>query len=390
MTVLTINTGSSSVRLAAYATDGVELRTCGAERHDLGAGTPGELLAAFVKKHLPAQPRLVAHRVVHGGARLTSACRIDAGVEAEIGRIAPLAPLHNPVALAWMKACREALGAEVPQVAVFDTAFYAHLPEVAATYALPHELSARHEVRRYGFHGLAHQALWLRWRALHQDSVGPDIGRTDIADGGRVISFQLGAGCSVTAIDCGRPLDTSMGFSPLEGLVMATRCGDVDPGAVTFLQRAEGLSAADMERLLNESSGLRGVSGISADMRMLLAADDPHARLAVQLYCYRARKYLGAYLAVLGGADAILFGGGVGENAAVVRAAILGDLDWAGIHLDAAANSAIVSGREGRISKTDSRIEAWVMPVDESRILAQEALAVMTTRTGQAGTQDGM
>jgi acetate kinase len=373
MTVLTINTGSSSVRLAAFAPDGAELRACGAERHDLDAGTPGELLAAFVKKHLPAPPQLVAHRVVHGGARLTSACRIDAGVEAEIGRITPLAPLHNPVALAWVGACREVLGADMPQVAVFDTAFYAQLPEVAATYALPHELSARHEVRRYGFHGLAHQALWSRWRALCQD-----IGRPELADGGRVISFQLGAGCSVTAIDRGRPLDTTIGFSPLEGLVMAPRCGALDPGVVTFLQRAESLSAADMERLLNESSGLRGVSGISGDMRTLLAADDPRARLAVRLYCYRARKYLGAYLAVLGGADAILFGGGVGEHAAAVRAGILDGMDWAGIRLDDAANAAAV-GREGRISAADSCIEAWVIPVDESRILAQEALAVMTT-----------
>ena len=371
MTVLTINTGSSSVRLAAFAPDGTELRACGDEHHDLGAGTPAELLAAFVKRHLPAWPQLVAHRMVHGGARLTSTRRIDAGVEAEIGRIAPLAPLHNPVALAWVRACREVLGADMPQVAVFDTAFYAQLPEVAATYALPHELSARHEVRRYGFHGLAHQALWSRWRALR-----PDIARPDIAEGGRVISFQLGAGCSATAIDRGRPLDTSMGFSPLEGLVMATRCGDLDPGLVTFLQRAEGLNVADMERLLNEGSGLRGVSGISGDMRILLAADDPRARLAVRLYCYRARKYLGAYLAVLGGADAVLFGGGVGENAAAVRAGILEGMDWAGIRLDTAANAAV--GREGRISAADSRIEAWVIPVDESRILAQEALAVMT------------
>lgn len=368
MTVLTINTGSSSVRLAGFAHDGAELRACGAERHDLGTGTPGELLTAFVKRHLPAPPLLVAHRVVHGGARLTSARRIDTEAEAEIERIAPLAPLHNPVALAWVRACREVLGADMPQVAVFDTAFYAQLPEVAATYALPHELAARHEARRYGFHGLAHQALWSRWRAL----------RPDIADGGRVISFQLGAGCSVTAIDCGRPLDTSMGFSPLEGLVMATRCGDLDPGVVTFLQRAESLSTADMERLLNENSGLRGVSGMSGDMRTLLATDDPRARLAIELYCYRARKYLGAYLAVLGGADAILFGGGVGENAVAVRAAILDGMDWAGIRLDTAANAAL-SGPEGRISKTDSRIEAWVIPVDESRILAQEALAAMTT-----------
>lgn len=368
MSVLTVNAGSSSVRLAAFAPEEAELRARGVERHDLGAGSPGELLAAFVKRHLPARPRLVAHRVVHGGARLTSTRRIDAGVEAEIERIAPLAPLHNPVALAWIRAAREVLGADVPQVAVFDTAFYAQLPEVAATYALPRELSARHGLRRYGFHGLAHQALWLRWREL----------RPDVPEGGRVISFQLGAGCSVTAIDCGRPLDTSMGFSPLEGLLMATRSGDVDhPGLVTFLQRVEGLSAADMERLLNESSGLLGVSGLSGDLRLLLAADDPRARLAVQLYCYRARKYLGAYLAVLGGADAILFGGGVGENAAAVRADILDGLDWAGIRLDAAANTAAV-GREGRISAADSRIEAWVIAVDEARILAQEALAAMS------------
>lgn len=367
MSILTVNAGSSSVRLAAFAPEEAELHVRGVERHDLGAGWPGELLAAFVNRHLPARPRLVAHRVVHGGARLTSTRRIDAGVEAEIERIAPLAPLHNPVALAWIRAAREVLGADVPQMAVFDTAFYAQLPAVAATYALPRELITRHGLRRYGFHGLAHQALWSRWREL----------RPDVPDGGRVISFQLGAGCSVTAIDRGRPLDTSMGFSPLEGLVMATRSGDVDPGLVTFLQRVEGLSAADMERLLNESSGLLGVSGLSGDLRLLLAADDPRARLAVQLYCYRARKYLGAYLAVLGGADAILFGGGVGENAAAVRAGILDGLDWAGIRLDAAANTAAV-GREGRISAADSRIEAWVIPVDEARILAQEALAAIS------------
>ena len=367
MSILTVNAGSSSVRLAAFAPEEAELRVRGVERHDLGTGWPAELLAAFVNRHLPARPRLVAHRVVHGGARLTSTRRIDAGVEAEIERIAPLAPLHNPVALAWIRAAREVLGADVPQMVVFDTAFYAQLPAVAATYALPRELSTRHGLRRYGFHGLAHQALWSRWREL----------RPDVPDGGRVISFQLGAGCSVTAINRGRPLDTSMGFSPLEGLVMATRSGDVDPGLVTFLQRVEGLSAADMERLLNESSGLLGVSGLSGDLRLLLAADDPRARLAVQLYCYRARKYLGAYLAVLGGADAILFGGGVGENAAAVRAGILDGLDWAGIRLDAAANTA-AAGREGRISAADSRIEAWVIPVDEARILAQEALAAIS------------
>ncbi|MBI3054929.1 MAG: acetate/propionate family kinase [Betaproteobacteria bacterium] len=366
MFVLTVNTGSSSVRLALYAREAKDLRACGHAHYESDAGDPRARLQAFLDRHAGERPRLVAHRVVHGGAHLTSTRRIDAEVEAEIERLAPLAPLHNPVALAWIRVCREALGTHISQVAVFDTAFYAQLPEVAATYALPRELSARHRLRRYGFHGLAHQALWSRWREL----------RPDVSAGGRVISFHLGAGCSVTAIDRGRALDTSMGFSPLEGLMMATRSGDVDPGLVTFLQRVEGMSAPDVEQLLNERSGLLGVSGTSGDMRQLLGTDDPHARLAVQLYCYRARKYLGAYLTVLGGADAILFGGGVGENAAAVRAGILEGLDWAGIRLDAAANAA-TTGREGRISAADSRIEAWVIPVDEARILAREALATV-------------
>lgn len=366
MLVLTVNAGSSSMRLALYAREGSGLRACGEARHESDAGDPRALLQAFLDRHAGEPPRLVAHRVVHGGMHLTSTRRIGAEVEAEIERLVPLAPLHNPAALAWIRVCREVLGTDISQMAVFDTAFYAKLPEVAATYALPRELSARHRLRRYGFHGLAHQALWLRWREL----------RPDLLDGGRVISFQLGAGCSVTAIAHGQPLDTSMGFSPLEGLMMATRSGDVDPGLVSFLQHVESLKAADIEKLLNERSGLLGVSGVSGDMRKLLVRNDTHARLAVALYCYRARKYIGAYLAVLGGADAILFGGGVGENAAAVRADILEGLDWAGIRLDVAANTATI-GREGRISDAGSRIEAWVIPVDEARILAREALATV-------------
>jgi len=364
LTVLTVNAGSSSVRFAVFAPEGAQLRACGAERHESGAVQHAELLNAFVHRHLPTPPRLVAHRVVHGGTRLTSTRRIDAAVEAEIERLAPLAPLHNPVALAWLHTCREVLGANIPHVAVFDTAFYAQLPEVATTYALPRELTAELELRRYGFHGLAHQALWSRWREL----------RPDLVDGGRVISFQLGAGCSVSAIARGVPRDTSMGFSPLEGLVMATRSGDLDPALVTYLQRAKGLGHTEMERLLNEGSGLLGVSGVSGDMRKLLASDDPPARLAVDLYCYRARKYVGAYLAVLGGADGILFGGGVGENAAAVRARILDGLGWAGIELDPAAN-AETTGREGRISMAGKPVDVWAIPVDEARVLAREALA---------------
>lgn len=367
MIVLTVNAGSSSVRLASFAQEAEGLRECAAVRHDLDAASPAELLTTFVNQYLPVLPERVAHRVVHGGMNLTATRSIDPAVEAEIERLAPLAPLHNPAALAWVRACREVLGANVAQVAVFDTAFHAHLPAVAATYALPWQLSASLGLRRYGFHGLAHQALWTRWCELHPD----------LPDGGRVISFQLGAGCSVSAIDRGRAVDTSMGFSPLEGLVMATRSGDVDPALITYLQRVEGLSAAEVERLLNQRCGLLGISGVSGDMRELLASHEPRARLAVDVFCYRARKYLGAYLAVLGGANGILFGGGIGENAAAVRAAILDGLAWAGLSVNAEANAETV-GCEGCISAVGSRIGAWVIPVDEARVLAQEAVAAAT------------
>jgi acetate kinase len=367
MVVLTVNTGSSSVRLAiVVAETASDLRAGGAARHEAQGSEPRERLTAFLDRHAGERPRLAAHRVVHGGARLTGARRIGAAVEAEIERLVPLAPLHNPPALAWIRACREVLGDEVPQVAVFDTAFFADLPEVARAYALPRALCERHGIRRYGFHGLAHRALWARWRELNPN----------LAEGGKVVSFQLGAGCSVAAIERGRPLDTSMGFSPLEGLVMATRSGDVDPGLLLYLQRIEGLSPEGLERLLNEQSGLRGISGVSGDMRGLLASSEPAARLAVALYGYRARKYLGAYLAALGGADGVLFGGGVGENAAAVRAGILAGFEWAGLRLDAAANAAAL-GREARISDSRSRIAAWVIPVDEARVLAAEALAAV-------------
>jgi acetate kinase len=374
--VLTVNTGSSSVRLAAFAPDGgsLSLRASGhfpGERNE-----PAVMLRAFLRDHGVEAVAAVAHRVVHGGARLTAPCRIDDTVAAEIERLAPLAPLHNPRALEWIRACRALFGAETAQVAVFDTAFYAALPEVAATYALPRALCARHGIRRYGFHGIAHQAMWRRWCEL----------RPDLRAGGRVISLQLGAGCSITAIREGQAVDTSMGFSPLEGLVMATRSGDVDPGLLLFLQHAEGLTPERMEGLLNEESGLLGLSGVSGDMRALLDADDAGARLAVDVYCYRARKYIGAYLAALGGADAILFGGGVGEHAPEVRAQILTGLDGLGIVLDADANRAAV-GAERCISHPSSAAGMWVIPVDEAVILAQAALAV-TAAPEAVGVQE--
>lgn len=362
--VLTVNTGSSSVRLAAFAPQGESLSR-GASGHFSGNwNEPAAMLRAFLKGHGIEAVAAVAHRIVHGGARLTAPCRIDAAVEAEIERLAPLAPLHNPRALEWIRACRALFGADTTQVAVFDTAFYAALPEAAATYALPRALTARHGIRRYGFHGLAHQAMWRRWREL----------KPELPAGGRVISLQLGAGCSITAIREGQAVDTSMGLSPLEGLVMATRSGDVDPGLLLFLQRAEGMTPERMERLLNEEAGLLGLSGTSGDMRALLEADDADARRAVDVYCYRARKYIGAYLAALGGADAILFGGGVGEQAPGVRARMLSGLEGLGIALDDNANRAAI-GAEMCISARGSATAVWVVPVDEAAILAEAAVA---------------
>jgi acetate kinase len=367
--ILTVNTGSSSVRLAAFEhAAGRMTRVAG--QHLDGADEPAATLRGFVQKHDIARPDVIAHRVVHGGARFTATCRIDAEVESEIERLAPYAPLHNPRALAWIRACRETFGPGTPQAAVFDTMFYAALPPVARDYAIDAQLAGRHGLRRYGFHGLAHQAMWRRWRELAPRA------------GGRVISLQLGAGCSATAVMNGAPQDTSMGFSPLEGLVMATRCGDLDPGLVTYLQRAEGLDPQATEDLLNRQCGLLGVSG-SSDMRALLDSTEPRARLAVNLYCYRIRKYIGAYVAVLGGVDAILFGGGVGEHAARVRAQVLEGMDWAGIRLDPQANDA-AAGTENCISRSDSRVAVWVLPVDEAGVLAREAVAVM------AGTGSGL
>jgi len=311
----------------------------------------------------------VVHRVVHCGTQFDTPQTIDPAVEAEIERLSLLAPLHNLRVLKWIRECRDIYGMNIKQIAVFDTSFYTHLPKVAAIYALPQKLSALHGLRRYGFHGIAHQALWQRWSIHHPEN----------AKQGKIISLQLGSGCSITATTGGVPRDTSMGFSPLEGLVMSTRAGDLDPGVLLHLIRESGMSVEELNILLNQESGLYGLAG-SSDMRVLLASTDPAARVAIDLYCYRARKYIGAYLAVLGGVDAILFGGGVGENAVTIRESILTGLEWAGIKLDTSENKLTKEG-ERCINSSESKVEIWVIPVDESLILAESAVKML----GNAG-----
>ncbi len=369
MNIVTINAGSSSVRLAAFGSDHASLTLLASKHVPGNAETAPRVLAIFLQENCIRDVVAVAHRIVHGGSRFTQTCILDESVESGIRHLAPLAPLHNPAALEWIGACRRAFRPDVTQVAVFDTAFYAGLPDVAATYAIPHRLSRQYGVRRYGFHGLAHRAMWQRWQALNRRPAGD----------GCVISLQLGAGCSITAIRDGRAVDTSMGFSPLEGLVMATRSGDLDPGLLLYLQRVEGLDTAQMERLLNHDSGLLGLSGMTGDMRSLLQSGNETARLAIDIYCYRARKYIGAYFAVLGEVHAILFGGGVGEHAPFVRERILGGMQSFGISLDHPANHVTI-GAEALIGAPKGGVEAWVIPVDEQRILAEEAAGILKTQ----------
>jgi acetate kinase len=306
----------------------------------------------------------VGHRVVHGGDRFDSPVRIDDEVVAALEALCELAPLHNPGAVGGIRAVRRALGDSVPMAAAFDTSFHSTIPDEAALYAIPHELSAKHRIRRYGFHGLAHQYDLARYAELSGKKPA------EVS----AVTLHLGNGCSATAIRDGRSIDTSMGFTPLEGLVMGTRSGDIDPALLTYLARKEGVDAQVVERWLNQRSGLLGVSGVSNDMREIVAArvENPRARLALDLFCYRARKYLGAYLAALGGAaEAVIFSGGIGENAPMVRQMICDGMDWCGIMLDAEANASVL-GRDGCISDARSRLRAYVIHTDEEAIIARE------------------
>lgn len=387
MRVIVLNAGSSTLKFDVFdgerrllrglvdrvgMADAV-IRADGLELAPLppGAGAEMGAAAAHVLGALQRAPELggeppqaVGHRVVHGGQRFSGPARIDDAALAELDALSRLAPLHNPPALSAIRAARAALP-EASHVAVFDTSFHASLPEHAARYPIDVELADRHQIRRYGFHGLAHRWMAERCAAL--------------TGGRRFVTLQLGNGCSAAAVRDGRSLDTTMGLTPLEGLMMGTRCGDVDPTLARFLGDAEGLEPAAVEDLLCRRSGLAGVSGVGHDMRQVLAAADrgvPRAELAVAMYCHRVRKAIGAYLAVLEGAEAIAFGGGVGEHAAAIRERCLSGFGWAGLELDHAANAA-TSGAEARISTPGSRVAAYVIPVDEGHVIAREVAALL-------------
>jgi acetate kinase len=314
---------------------------------------------------------LVAHRVVHGGEKFTEGTLITDEVLAQIEVLNPLAPLHNPVNVAGIREMRRLFPA-VPQVAVFDTAFHHTLPAYAYLYGLPYELYEKKAVRRYGFHGTSHNYVALR-AAQFLKRRPNEL---------RLASCHLGNGSSLCAVDHGRSVDTSMGFTPAEGLIMGTRCGDVDAGVIAFLERTEKLSASQSEEMLNKKSGLLGLSGVSSDMREVQKAADEgqhRALLALKAYCYRVRKYLGAYVASMGGLDAVIFTGGIGQGSAEVRALALQGLECMGIVLDAQRNRDARGFTEVcRISTEDSKVEVLVVPTDEERMMAREALRTIS------------
>ena len=310
----------------------------------------------------------VGHRVVHGGEKFTKSVVIDDAVVDQIEDCIDLAPLHNPANLKGIYAAREILGQGVPQVAVFDTSFHSTMPDTSYLYAIPYQLYVRHKVRRYGFHGTSHRYVAYRYRII----TGKSYDETNI------ITVHLGNGCSACAIQKGSSINTSMGLTPLEGLVMGTRGGNIDPSILEFLHHKEGFSLDQLDALLNKQSGLLGISGLTNDMRDLLEEErlhqDRRARLAIDIFCLRVKHYIGSYLAQMNGADAIVFTGGIGENSHEVRERICTDLDVFGIALDKKKNKATVDRKEGDIATEESRVRLWVIPTNEELLIARDTV----------------
>jgi len=310
----------------------------------------------------------VGHRVVHGAEKFTKSVIIDENVIRGVEDCIDLAPLHNPANLKGIKAAIDLLGPGVPQVAVFDTSFHSTMPETAYLYAIPYQLYRRHKIRRYGFHGTSHRYVAFRYRQL----TGKDLENTNI------ITLHLGNGCSACAIKRGVSINTSMGLTPLEGLVMGTRSGDIDPSVIEYLSHKEGMSLVEIDALLNKQSGLLGLSGLTNDMRDLLAEEQEHndrrAKLAVDIFCLRVKKYIGAYLAEMSGADAIVFTGGIGENSPPVRQRICRELEWLGIEIDEEVNAQLFGGKEGEMGKPGSRVKLFVIPTNEELLIARDTV----------------
>lgn len=390
--IAVLNAGSSSIKFSLFAQDGDDLALvvrgqaegihtsprftakspkgqtlsshAWGEGIQLGHDSALEQIVAFMRDQLTGQSLAgVGHRVVHGGMKHAKPLRLDAGVLADLEQFNSLAPLHQPHNLTPIRLMLE-LRPDLPQVACFDTAFHRVQPELAQMFALP---KALHDegVRRYGFHGLSYEYIASRLPQLDAKAAQ-----------GRTVALHLGNGASMCALSAGRSVASTMGFTAVDGLPMGTRCGALDPGVILYLMDQRGMDTRAVEKLIYSESGLLGISGVSSDMRTLLASDEPRARLAVDLYVYRIGRELGSLAAALGGLDAIVFTGGIGENSAEIRERICRDAAWLGVVLDESANQ---SGG-GRISAADSATAAWVVPTNEELMIARHTRRVLEKR----------
>ncbi|GAA2093495.1 acetate kinase [Microlunatus panaciterrae] len=358
--------GESSGRLTHHAGDEEFSVERTVENHDQALTDARQMFDEHGPQLEDAGIIAVGHRVVHGGATFAEPVVIDDRVIAKIEELVPLAPLHNPPALAGIAAARRLLP-DVPHVAVFDTAFFAGLPAAAATYAIPPELAAKHHIRRYGFHGTSHRFV--------SESAARLLGRDPAAADLTQIVLHLGNGCSASAIRAGRAVETSMGLTPLQGLVMGTRSGDVDPGLHAYLY-AKGMSMAEIDQLLNKESGLKGLAGVNdfRELQELCTAGDEAARLAFDIYVHRIKLYVGGYLAVLGSVEMLAFTAGVGQNSPEVRAAAIDGLDRLGITIDPELNQQRASGPR-TISPAGASTSVLVIPTNEELAIARDAAA---------------
>jgi acetate kinase len=360
--ILVLNCGSSSVKSTLFSTQLKRVLDLNVQQQNVDDAVEELIKRSGID---PSRIQAIGHRFVHGGEQFWKSQLVQEETIKQLEALAPLAPLHNPFCLQGIKACLKRFP-KVPELVVFDTAFHHEMPKVAASYALPGDLVKTLGIRRYGFHGIAHAYLWQTYAKKMGGS-----------DKNKLITFHLGNGCSMSAIKGGHCLDTSMGFTPAEGLVMATRAGDIDSGVFEQLCDKAGKTPSEVMTILNNQSGLLGVSGISSNMEKLLNSKDERAQFAIELFCYRAVKYAGAYMAALGGVDAVLFSGGIGENAPVIREKIVQRMVWNGWMIDQEKNVNAVGlhlGDSVQIHSSASTVVIGVSAVDENSLIAEEVV----------------
>ncbi|MCB0282292.1 MAG: acetate kinase [Calditrichae bacterium] len=409
MNILVLNCGSSSVKFQIIETDldhiekNTDRRLARGIIERIGShslitfqaeGKPKTLMDAPIRNHREAIGMIlrwiiapdsnidqirsyddihaIGHRIVHGGEKFSKSVKINEEVISGIEDCIELAPLHNPANIKGIRASTELLGDKIPQVAVFDTAFHSTMPQEAYLYGLPYQVYRRYKIRRYGFHGTSHRYIAFKYRQEN------NLGREQV----NIISLHLGNGASACAILNGESIDTSMGFTPLQGLLMGTRAGDLDPSILEFLYHKEGLTFSELDTMMNKRSGLLGISGLTHDMRELLEEEaenqDRRAKLAIDMFCMRVRKYIGSYFVEMDGkVDAVVFTGGIGENAAPVRERICKGLGSIGVKLDKKKNSALFGGKSGLISTENSQVKAYVYPTNEELLIARDTCRVV-------------